>query len=65
MNEKIKNVIENIPSSTNKELEETIIFIEDDFYKTKELLIKLSHHFDNLTKLHDELTKEYIKRNGK
>jgi len=50
MDEKIKNTIINYKSLPNKDLVKAMDFINEDFEKTKELLLKLTNH---LTALED------------
>jgi prefoldin subunit 5 len=62
MDEKIKNTIINYKSSPNKDLEKAMSFLNEDFEKTKELIIKLTEHLDGLEVSYNNILKEYQKR---
>jgi hypothetical protein len=38
-------------------------FLQDDFEKTKELIIKLTHHLDSTENAYNKILEEYKKRN--
>ena len=44
--EEIKNIINDYKNKPNKSLVTAMDFLKEDFEKTKELLIKLTHHLD-------------------
>lgn len=60
--ELINNVIKNIQESTNKELEYSLEFLNADFEQTKNSIIKLTTHLDNIETLYNKILKEYQKR---
>ena len=65
MEEKIKNTIINYKSLPNKELENALYFLSEDFEKTKELIVKLTHHLDGVEQNYNNILKEYKKRTKK
>lgn len=58
----VNNVIKNIEECTNKELEYSLEFLNSDFEQTKNSIIKLTTHLDNVEKLYNKILKEYQKR---
>jgi len=63
MDEKIKNTIINYKSLPNKDLVKAMDFINEDFEKTKELLLKLTNHLTALEDTYNNILTEYQKRN--
>ena len=62
--EKVINIIKEHKNSSNKDLIFAMDFINEDFEKTKESLIKLTYHLDKLEDSYNVLLKEYQGRNG-
>lgn len=60
--EKINQIIKEYKSSSNKDLMFVMDFILEDFEKTKESLIKLTHHLDSLEVTYNLILKEYENR---
>lgn len=60
--EKINQIIKEYKSSSNKDLMFVMDFILEDFEKTKESLIKLTHHLDSLEATYNLILKEYENR---
>lgn len=65
MEEKIKNIITDYKSSSNKELEDALSFLSEDFEDTKKNIIRLTHHLDNTEKVYNNILLEYKKRTVK
>ena len=61
--EKVKNIISNYKNKSNKDLMEVMDFLQDDFEKTKELIIKLTHHLDSTENAYNKILEEYKRRN--
>jgi hypothetical protein len=57
--EKVVNIIKDYKSSSNGELTFVMDFIQGDFEKTKESLIKLTEHLDKLESTYNLILKEY------
>jgi sulfite reductase alpha subunit-like flavoprotein len=60
--EEIKDIISNFKNKPNKSLVMVMDYLKDDFEKTKELLIKLTHHLDSTEKEYNKIYDEYKKR---
>ena len=63
--EEIKDIISNFKNKPNKSLVMVMDYLKDDFEKTKELLIKLTHHLDKLELTYNTILKEYQSRTKK
>ena len=63
--EKVIEIIKNYKSSSNKDLKFALDFIKEDFDNTKNMIIKLSHHFDKLEVTYNTLHKEHENRLNK
>jgi len=62
--EKFKNIINDIENSPNKDLISVMDFINEDFIKTKNSIINLTHYLDNLEITYNRILKEYQKRSN-
>jgi len=60
--EEIKNIINDYKNKPNKSLVTAMDFLKEDFEKSKELLIKLTHHLDTTEKEYNKIYDEYKKR---
>lgn len=60
--EKIKQILLEIKASPNKELTTAMDFLQEDFEKTKELIVKLTYHLDSTEKAYNALLDEYKNR---
>lgn len=60
--QKIVNIIKDYKSSSNSELTSVMDFIQEDFTKTKESIIKLTEHLDKLESTYNLILKEYQQR---
>ena len=60
--EKILEIVENLQDKSNKDLFLTIEEINKEFDKTKEIIIDLTRHLDNLEKIYNEVNNEIGKR---
>jgi hypothetical protein len=60
--EEIKDIISNYKNKPNKSLSVVMDFLKEDFEKTKELLIKLTHHLDTTEKEYNKIYDEYKRR---
>lgn len=49
-------------NSSNKDLEFALDFIAKDFYKTRDLIVKLTKHLDSSENSYNKLKEEYKKR---
>ena len=62
--EKFQNIISDLENSSNKEVSEALDFLKNDFEETKNMLIDLSNHLDNIENLYNSVLVEYNKRNN-
>jgi len=65
MEKRIQDIINDYRSLPNKELEYGMDYINNDFNKTKELIIKLTRHLDGLEVSYNNILKEYNRRKWK
>jgi|688.fasta_scaffold737062_2 prefoldin subunit 5 len=63
--EKILETIKNYKEKSNKELEDALNFLNNNFETTKEIIIKMTKHFDEVEMLYNKILEEYQTRNGK
>jgi len=61
-NEKLLDIIKNVQNKSNKDLIDTRQFLYDEFEKTKELIIDLTRHLDNVQDMYDVINDEIGKR---
>mgnify|MGYP003626251786 FL=1 len=63
MNEnKITKILLDYKTSPNKDLLETMDFLQNDFEETKKNIIKLTHHLDSSERIYNKILNEYKKR---
>lgn len=60
--EKVLEILKDYKNSSNKDLSDTMDFLMEDFDKTKDLIIKLTHHLDSTENSYNKLLSEYKKR---
>jgi hypothetical protein len=63
--ENLNKIILDIKSSSNKDLIDSMNFLSDDFEQTKQIIINLSLHLDNIENLYNKIYSEYTIRNGR
>jgi hypothetical protein len=63
--ERVLKIIKDYKSSPNKDLTFVMDFIQEDFNKTKESIIKLTEHLDKIEMIYNQILTEYQNRNGK
>lgn len=63
--EEILETVSKYKEKSNKDLEITLEFINTEFEKTKENLIKLTDHLDKLEITYNTILKEYKNRNAR
>ena len=62
MDPKIFNIIKEHKDRPNKDLETAMNYLNEEFEKTKDLLVKLSKHLDNVEFNYNKVLKEYESR---
>ncbi len=60
--EEIKEILKNHKNKPNKDLVVVMDYLKEDFDKTKDLIIKLTHHLDGVEKEYNKVYDEYRKR---
>jgi site-specific DNA-adenine methylase len=59
---KITKILLEYKNSSNKDLLETMDFLQNDFEETKKNIIKLTHHLDSSEIIYNKILNEYKKR---
>jgi hypothetical protein len=62
MDPKIFNIIKEHKDKPNKDLETVMSYLNEEFKNTKDLLVKLSKHLDNVEFNYNKVLKEYESR---
>lgn len=62
---KIFEILEDYKNKSNKDLLELLSFLNDDFYKTKDLIIKLTKHLDSTENSYNKILDEINNRTKK
>jgi hypothetical protein len=59
---KIYEIVKDVENKPNKDLFETMYFLNQEFEKTKELIIDLTRHLDSVELYYETIRKEIEKR---
>ena len=60
--EQVNEIIQNIDSKSNSDLTKVMDFLRDDFDETKDMIIDLTKHLDNIEKMYDLIHNEFKRR---
>jgi hypothetical protein len=60
--EQVTEIISEIASRPNSDLTKVMDFLREDFDETKDMIINLTKHLDNIEKMYDLIHNEYKKR---
>jgi hypothetical protein len=60
--EKIQEVLKNYKKKSNKDLIVVLDYLYEDFNKTKDLIVKLTHHLDSTEISYNKLLEEINSR---
>ena len=60
--EQVNEIIQNIDSKSNSDLTKVMNFLMDDFDETKDMIIDLTKHLDNIERMYDLIHKEFKRR---
>ena len=60
--EKFNEIISDLKNQSNGELERVMDFLNDDFQETKEIIINLTYHLDNIEEMYNKILKEHESR---
>lgn len=63
--EKILDIIKDVENKSNKDLVSCLDALNDEYEKTKEIIIDLTVHLDKLEALYGQVSKEIEKRKQK
>jgi hypothetical protein len=59
---KVLEILSDYKNSSNKDLTDVLDFLEKDFYKTRDLIVKLTKHLDTTEESYYKVFDEYKKR---
>jgi len=62
--EEMNEIVSDMKNRGNSDLTKVMDFLSDDFEETKNLIIELTVHIDNIETLYDSVLKEYNSRNN-
>ena len=62
---KIIEIVKDVENKSNKDLQTTLLELNNEFQKTKELIINLTRHLDSVEQLYNKVNDEIEKRNIK
>jgi DNA anti-recombination protein RmuC len=60
--EDVLDILKDYKNKSNKELSDVLDFLQEDFDKTKDLLVKLTYHLDTTENSYNKILEEYKKR---
>lgn len=60
--EQVSEIISDINSRPNSDLTKVMDFLRGDFDETKDMIIELTKHLDNIERMYDLVHNEYKKR---
>ena len=60
--EKILNIVNDVENKSNKDLQETLLFLSEEFEKSKNLAIELTRHMDSIEDIYNKVNNEIKKR---
>lgn len=60
--EKVLEILNDYKNKSNKELLDTVTFLYEDFYKTKDLILKLTKHLDSTENSYNKVLEELNNR---
>ncbi len=61
--DQLQTILEDIHSQPNSQLIKVMDFLNEDYEETKNVIIKLTNHLDNIENLYDKVYKEFNNRN--
>ena len=63
--EDVLEILKDYKNKPNKELTDVLDFLQEDFDKTKDLIVKLTYHLETTEKSYNKILEEYKKRSLK
>jgi hypothetical protein len=62
MEKKVQEIISDFKSFPNKDLKYSLDYLNEDFNKTKDLIVRLTKHLDGIEVNYNKILKEYKSR---
>jgi hypothetical protein len=63
--EKVLNIVTDVENKSNKDLQDALIFLTEEFEKSKNLAIELTRHMDSVEDIYNKVNDEIKKRTVK
>jgi hypothetical protein len=60
--QEVLDILKDYKNKSNKNLTDVMDFLQDDFQKTKDLIVKLTYHLDETEKSYNKVYDEFKKR---
>lgn len=60
--QQVLDILKDYKNKSNKNLTDVMDFLQNDFEKTKDLIVKLTYHLDETEKSYNKVYDEYKKR---
>ena len=60
--QEVLDILKDYKNKSNKNLTDVMDFLQDDFEKTKDLIVKLTYHMDETEKSYNKVYDEFKKR---
>jgi len=60
--QEVLEILKDYKNKSNKNLTDVMDFLQDDFQKTKDLIVKLTYHLDETEKSYNKVYDEFKKR---
>jgi hypothetical protein len=60
--QEVLDILKDYRNKSNKNLTDVMDFLQDDFAKTKDLILKLTYHLDETEKSYNKVYEEFKKR---
>jgi len=62
--EELTTIVKEVNDRPNSDLIKAMDFLREDFDQTKETIVQLTHHLDNIETMYDIIHKEFRNRNN-
>lgn len=62
--EELTTIVKEVNNRPNSDLIKAMDFLREDFDQTKETIVQLTHHMDNIETMYDIIHKEFKNRNN-
>jgi hypothetical protein len=61
----ILNIVNDVENKSNNDLQNTLVFLSEEYEKTKNLAIDLTRHMDSIEEIYNKVNNEFKKRMNK